>query len=641
MVTNSIGILHISDSHFDKTNVIDIDLFIDGLILDVKELLSSKEFKINFLCFTGDLIKAGDDSLFDEACELIISKIKNELSINSNNILFVPGNHEVDIEKIEESFEHGLENEFEDPLKIDKITRKEKEYIDERMGNRSNFRPLSEVPQSNKNIESFIFSESGLNIGFCCINTAWFSKGKSLDDKKRIMLSRRDLQTEYDLIKDCDIKICLMHHPMEWIRHDYSPDINTLLNKYDLILCGHEHEVTNIVSVHANGRTLISKSGQCTASKEDNGYTLFRISTDNLECNVFSRKYYSTRGCFDSNLKVGSNGQACYTLNRSDPKKQKLFEIYNNTKSSFHKNLDELFIINLLESGSGKTFDDLFIMPKLLKKSYYGKEKHGSEKYYAYERIVFCGKNLNFYGKKEIGKTTLAYKISKDYYENFSAEKRIPVVIDIQSLNTSGGISFIEKEIKNQLETDTFSLTIEQIKEQLVEGNFVVIFDNYNEHVNKIEKIREFTEVNCKNRFIYFREEKPINQKEEGEILSLLNTNQNEEIINVFLGPMSKHLMRQMVYQQAQDADLEVDLFLDRLVHYFYDTNLPRTPFLVSLIIAVCNQKSDFVPVNQAKILEQFMEILLEKLSKEEIKRQEYDFENKESYLAFLAFEMI
>lgn len=67
---------------------------------------------------------------------------------------------------------------------------------------------------------------------------------------------------------------------------------------------------------------------------------------------------------------------------------------------------------------------------------------------------------------------------------------------------------------------------------------------------------------------------------------------------------------------------------------------MPRTPFAVSLILAICNETSDYMPTNQAKIVENFMEKLLEKLNPQEVFSKTYDFNNKEKFLSELAYKI-
>lgn len=67
---------------------------------------------------------------------------------------------------------------------------------------------------------------------------------------------------------------------------------------------------------------------------------------------------------------------------------------------------------------------------------------------------------------------------------------------------------------------------------------------------------------------------------------------------------------------------------------------MPRTPFAVSLILAICGESADYMPTNQAKIVENFMEKLLEKLNPEEVYSRTYDFNNKEKFLAEIAYEL-
>ncbi len=57
-------------------------------------------------------------------------------------------------------------------------------------------------------------------------------------------------------------------------------------------------------------------------------------------------------------------------------------------------------------------------------------------------------------------------------------------------------------------------------------------------------------------------------------------------------------------------------------------------------MLSLCSDNSDFVPVNESKILECFLEMLLEKNSKSSVKTSEYDFTIKEDFLCYIIQHM-
>ena len=71
----------------------------------------------------------------------------------------------------------------------------------------------------------------------------------------------------------------------------------------------------------------------------------------------------------------------------------------------------------------------------------------------------------------------------------------------------------------------------------------------------------------------------------------------------------------------------------------FKSTMLPKTPFVLSLILSICDIV-DFAPINEAVIMEQFMELLLEKSSPKEAYSTTFDFRIKEDFLIYIVTYM-
>lgn len=78
---------------------------------------------------------------------------------------------------------------------------------------------------------------------------------------------------------------------------------------------------------------------------------------------------------------------------------------------------------------------------------------------------------------------------------------------------------------------------------------------------------------------------------------------------------------------------------VDKIMLCFKKTTLPKTPFVLSLMLSICDT-ADFTPINEAVIMEQFMEFLLEKSSPSEAYSTTYDFRIKEDFLISLVTYM-
>ena len=119
----SLNILHISDAHIQKKDVLEIKEIVQKLINDINRVQIDKDIKIDLICFTGDLIQRGDRSIDDEgqwkiAQEILVEPLLKTLNLSQDRFVFVPGNHEVDIRKIVVALENGLQVKSLDRIQI-------------------------------------------------------------------------------------------------------------------------------------------------------------------------------------------------------------------------------------------------------------------------------------------------------------------------------------------------------------------------------------------------------------------------------------------------------------------------------------------------------------------------------------------
>ena len=100
---------------------------------------------------------------------------------------------------------------------------------------------------------------------------------------------------------------------------------------------------------------------------------------------------------------------------------------------------------------------------------------------------------------------------------------------------------------------------------------------------------------------------------------------------------LTKGQIRAIATQNFSSGDCSV--LVDKIMLCFKKTTLPKTPFVLSLMLSICDT-ADFTPINEAVIMEQFMESLLEKASPSEAYSTTYDFRIKEDFLISLVTHM-
>lgn len=631
-------LIHLSDAHISDENVRQTEEMRNALIEDIQAMTADGEICLAFC--SGDLVFSGQKANFELAFDKFIAPLLEKLKISSDQFIYVPGNHEVDISKVDKYFNDAFTTSLiskgfnPEDLSSNNITDRLKEFFDF-------IKLCCDWDQSNL-INTRIVNVGELKIGLSMFNTAWNSAGNSEYEAKKIIMPRDLLVSSLTQLKDADIKIAILHHPADWFEDDNAAEIEIILSKYDYILSGHKHH-SNISSIlHMNNSAVYSMASKLDISKEENGYTLLSFDHLSSDVTIYTRTYNKKRMQYTPNTDYTDDGIVTYRVNRHrDNEKQLVAEIILNSRKNFYDNLDELFIINLLDRSKKRKFDDIFVKPKISKFSELIKEKQDDPEEQEIDLLEEIQNNnrITFWGLKETGKTILAYYIAKLFYENYQKLRKIPIVIDCKFLATykTSVIPSIHATI-NALLDSQYSIDKDKITTLAENGNFVIILDNFDSQEKVNNAINYFSDTYEKNQIIYIRNEMPGTFSDEDRA-RLLGENSSENP-NYFIRNMDKHNIRLLAKNIAAINPSIEDEYVDKIVYSFSTNNIPRTPFAVSLILSICSEAADYTPTNQAKIVENFMERLLEKLNPEEVFSKSYDFSNKEKFLASLAFEM-
>lgn len=102
-----IRFLHISDLHYDKDKR-NIKEICSAFFNDIN--MVKKEYPIDFILFSGDLVLAGNENNFTEVYENFIKKLIENLEIEQTKFLFCPGNHDVNRNEINDMIEEIIRN---------------------------------------------------------------------------------------------------------------------------------------------------------------------------------------------------------------------------------------------------------------------------------------------------------------------------------------------------------------------------------------------------------------------------------------------------------------------------------------------------------------------------------------------------
>lgn len=646
----SLNILHISDAHIQKKDIPEIKEIIQKMIADINRVQKEKDIKVDLICFTGDLIQRGDKAIDDEgqwqlAMENLTNPLLEALNLPLDRFVFVPGNHEVDIRKIVMALEDGLQVKSLDKIKIlmdnfDSSYKSRLEYFYDIV--REN-QPDAKFGMLGYSCKKEI---NGINVGLACVDSAWRSSGRGISEKSNLYIGLRQLKELYADIEDTNLKICLMHHPIDWMEECEKLEIEKELSKYDIVLRGHVHEEDLKQVLRRNLKTIYSTAGKLypldyaegRAMDGYNGYSIHNIKYDEGKCNIFLRTYYAkNRAEFDKAVDICPNGEEDYDICSKTDAWQFKFNVIKGISKYFYEMSDKYSMINEVDAKSPKDVRQILVEPVLAERSEYIKEDMASEA--RLQDIMSSSDNILLVGKKESGKTTILQTIALKYISEYEVKGMIPIYVNLKYLPKGNDkifkstIYFIQNNI-----LDDDSISKAEITELIESGKMLFLFDNVKtDNPDHTLWISNFIEKYNKNRFVITIQE---------DFFQSLDVKQIPDYGTVFkqiyIQYMGKSQIREMVTKWASNREnvVDIDDTVNKIDSYCNQINFAKTPFNIAIFMVIWDEDNNFVPANEAIVMENYLEIILEKLSPKESLRSEYGFRLKQNFLSHIAHEM-
>ncbi|AEK23758.1 metallophosphoesterase [Capnocytophaga canimorsus] len=641
-----IRILHLTDFHLNTRTLDDWNKHYKKALFNKFDELQSEK-KIDLVLFTGDMIdKAGKDfgsakKGFESFKENIILPILEKLNLDISRFIICPGNHDIDRNADDEIDENGIKTTL---TSIEKVV----EFINNAdntnsYGRINRIKEYKEFEQDlykdvdEKEQSIFKFSMKinvgGKTIGISSLNSSWRCYGDN--DFQNIILGENQLTNNHSYIEKCDVKIALIHHQLDWFKKFKRKTISSHLNrKYDIVFSGHVHDSMSQMTTGFTGTCFhnVSTSGlnhiRTDSKNYSNGFTVIDYN-ESIKCYYFT--YNHEHECFVYNTHIVPTGFKTYNkpVVESDDIKSLISIAINNIREDHTDEMDKHFIQGKNKSKN-VTVKNAFVFPPIDdgKSNYYDEEQTQT----TLQDILKSPDNFLFLGQQEVGKKSLLFRIITEYLDEYEVYNKIPVFIDFKEVKNKDFITIIKEYTR---------LSTENIKRVLENGSIILFIDNlsYNEarnFNNQIVRLHRFNIEYIKVRIIATYEYDGI------DILP-------REIINHCKILFSYHYIRglktkevkQIMKQWLPETDsLESEEKLEKLVNTFTSYQLPNNALSVHLYLWSV-ENSDRPPINQAVLMEIYIELILEKLSEQNIYRSSFDFKNKIHLISIIAEQIV
>lgn len=380
-------IYHISDLHIEKEK----DIKVRQVYKMIDVLNSIGNFDAVLIIVSGDIAFSGKQEQYNAAFRLfgtIISNIRKRFK-KTVCMLAVPGNHDVDLSKDEGH--KAIQDKIRSGITIEMITQelsKQRNYLNYAKGIRC-------IDNKNDLCCFRKYEYEGKVIKVCLINTAIFS---TLDEDKGLHFIPQDVMEKMDAELDADINITVMHHAHHWMNDIVKSTFeDVLIQKNNLILCGHEHGLDSS-EINKDGARVIYLTGGELCNRGDwnnSQFYLDIVDTDNMLLESISYLWNVNK-----QLYVQDNSE---TYN--------LLDMTPLTEFKLEEDFKEILYMDPVNSISENVFD-YYVFPDIeLVKDYSDRETEIITLSEKYLETVISKKRIAIIGNESAGKTLLLKKL--------------------------------------------------------------------------------------------------------------------------------------------------------------------------------------------------------------------------------------
>lgn len=596
---------------------------------------------MRFFC-TGDIANRGDTSEAAIAAqELVVKKIIDSAG-STVEFLCCPGNHDVNLKARDEIYGpiFATVKTPEDASRlIESLVQKGNTAI---WGHLDGYIKLAKKLDPLAYKENLLFTTKKikvgtLRVGVASLNSTWRTFGGGDKDRNNLYVGERQIELALCDLNDCEIRIALMHHTLDWLAPDEKNRIQRVLAaNFDVLLCGHNHNNNAGHITSTLGSLLISNTGCIYESREHfNGYSIIDICNEQNVWRIEAREYYSERNVFDISPRFAANGVCEFSLPQKNGSSKT--SISSTAINAALEKANSKLLSFSASDVAPKHLSSIFVEPPLAKKSEKnlvaseGIETKSTDEYVSLHSLSQEKIDIMFIGKRESGKSTLLNHIAVNKFMEFHGNARVGLLIDISTLHKLTVAAIITQAI----EFLGNEITKRDLVALLDNGEALVIFDSFNIHNAAHRKLmEEFRSKYPEPRYILATSEE-MQDNLSLEKLPSLSKNPIPIYIHSFKRKQTRELVKKWFGEHEQNSEEKFSLVKKLLSKL----NVPQTPFLVSILLWVIEQQPTAKLINQASAIEALIFGLLEKFT-ESKSRSNYDSNIQSHFLSELSTDM-
>lgn len=608
---NKITWLHLSDIHFNANSEwrdsITRDSFIQYLDVLIKD---NPELKPDLIFCTGDIafgeIKASSLSeQYQQAKDFFDKLLKScglDAPLPKERLFVVPGNHDVNRQRINQLLQNGL---------LDSVKDKSDSYYISSKFETSNNSDLKDVlvrlneygefvesylPHQHTDDDRYCFSKTlevnGVTIGVGGLNSAWSCSGE-MDDRSVLLAARWQLNKITTNLRNADIKIGLIHHPVDWLHSSERIEASQRFEQeFDFMLHGHIHNAWINPGI---GHVKIASGAVGAETTEEFGF------------NITTVDYGSNKVI--SYLHTKDSKQAGWTIKPISglaPKGEYIYTIPNRVKPVKHSVEAsfgiESFKVSQLNDLLQRIFEDALKLYPSVKPFWIDRTLRDASELSGYANadtedvclteLIDSPRNVFIKAPPQYGLTSLAHKIIQ---LSWSKNLSYGMYLDCDNLkpNKASILENVEKRLVQHFKT------IPDIK--------YIVLDSFSESDRNHDKIID--------RVIDQFPELPVLVMERMDNTAYIEGHTKkirESFLSYYLWSLNRKQIRELAagYIASSQLVLDENTLVTRLVSDLDTLNLPRTPLNCLTLLKVSELDFEESPINRSEIIKRILFLL-------------------------------
>lgn len=622
------SIVHVSDLHFKNDHPC-----IERIRLMRDDILRQVQNEKCYLIFSGDLVNAGDDNLY----EVLLDEFFVHLDEAVEAIYLVAGNHDIQRAHTDADacqmflndssqsylYEKGASPNLSNPFK--------------------NFDPLKNFNDFHSLISSFQIAnffgtqDTNPDFSFVGLNSTWLSHERPVgqSDLGKLKIDPAAVEFFLERIDDSQFKICAMHHPIDWIAESVRQQVQNLLTeRFDLVVFGHVHNPSSISGTFNNGECLLLQAPavKSTYSLGTNAYSIVRVDGNAKKYEIRYRSFSESQRKFvvgsdlsDGGVKYPTSTDERHWHNFRTGTKSGLLERFQEQISDV--DFSDWYRKNIVSKG--KLVGD-FVEPSLSRVEYKdGQEVEGEPKKLADSLLRHTAVQI-VTGPQDCGLTTAAFLTVRSLCDEFAKRNRVPAYVSLK--NTS-----IDKAslIRAAVNSSPISYSHAEMTRLIEDGGVIFVFDQIGlPETQKFNRLRQTLERYFSNSesIIFCAVDGGFDEASDTSELAL------SPLTDVIfeLNPLDVDRIHTLISSQKPTASVEeIDSVLQNVISSFKQMDEPLYPSSVAVLLETLRQIPEFRPLNRVRLLDRYVECLLGRFDLEDVEQGTFNSNDKVNFLAF------